>query len=202
MEIKLNLGCGKQTPEKWINVDYSFGAKFAKIPLLNKLGLTQIKWDIKILIQNLLKPFPWKTETIDIVYSSHTLEHFTRQDGHRFLMECHRVLKKGGIIRIIVPDLKTAINNYVDGETRSDYFLENLVVLYPTSKNFLRQILMPYTFVPHKCMYDNETLLDIICKLGFNATIKKGFDSLISDIKDVEILERTENAVIIEGVKI
>src|SRR5262245_9201104 len=31
--LKVNLGCGSRTPTGWINVDYSMGARFAKIPL-------------------------------------------------------------------------------------------------------------------------------------------------------------------------
>ncbi len=79
MEKKLNLGCGDKTPDGCLNVDYAWGAKLAKMPIVNKLGLTNIKWDGKIIIHNLLKPFPWDTESIDVVYSSHTLEHFQRR---------------------------------------------------------------------------------------------------------------------------
>ncbi len=201
MEKKLNLGCGDIIPEGWINVDYAWGAKLAKVPLLNKLGVTNLNWDKKIIIHNLLKPFPWDTESIDVVYSSHTLEHFTREDGFGFLKECHRVLKTGGIIRIIVPDLKAFTLKYLEGKTRADYFVENLLVLYPTSKNLLNKILMSYISFPHKCMYDTPTLVAILKSIGFNAEEKKGFDSLITDIKNIEISSRTENSVIVEGIK-
>jgi len=30
--MKLNLGCGNQVVEGWVNVDYALGARFAKIP--------------------------------------------------------------------------------------------------------------------------------------------------------------------------
>ncbi|MBE0573824.1 methyltransferase domain-containing protein [Candidatus Dojkabacteria bacterium] len=110
---KLNLGCGDETPVGWVNVDYAPGAKLAKIPLINKFSLTKVKWDKTIMIQNLLKNFPWETNTIDIIYSSHTLEHFTREEGQHFLKECHRVLKTGGLIRILVPDLKNFTLKYL-----------------------------------------------------------------------------------------
>lgn len=201
MAKKINLGCGDKTPEGWINVDYALGAKLAKIPFLHKLGLTKIKWDRTIIIHNLLKLFPWETESIDVVYSSHTLEHFTREEGFHFLEECHRVLKYGGIIRIVVPDLKAFTLAYLEGKTRADYFIENLFVLYPSSNNFIRKILMPFISFPHKCMYDTQTLVKILQSIGFSVTKRNAFDSSIADIKNIEILSRTENSVIVEGIK-
>ncbi len=201
MEKKLNLGCGGQTPEGWINVDYAWGAKIAKVPIINRFGLTNLKWDKKIKLYNLQKKFPWESDSIDVIYSSHTLEHFTRKDGFRFLKECHRVLKNGGIIRILVPDLKAFTLEYINGKMRADLFIENLLVLYPESKNFINKIFIPFISSPHKCMYDTQTLIDILESIGFKAMEKKGFDSLITDIKSIELPTRIESSVIVEGIK-
>lgn len=201
MEVKINLGCGGHTPLGWINVDYAIGAKLAKIPLLSSFGLTRLKWNKSIVIHNLLKSFPWETESVDVIYSSHTLEHFTREDGYRFLKECHRVLKQGGIIRIVIPDLKASINSYLEGKTRSDYFVENLMVLYPNAKNMVKKVLLPLISFPHKCMYDTETLLNILNEIGFEAKSQKGLESSIVGINDIEILSRTLNSVVVEGKK-
>lgn len=201
MEVKINLGCGGHTPLGWINVDYAIGAKLAKIPLLSSLGLTRLKWNKSIVIHNLLKPFPWKTESVDVIYSSHTLEHFTREDGYRFLKECRRVLKQGGIIRIVIPDLKASINSYLEGKTRSDYFVEDLMVLYPNAKNMVKKVFLPLIFFPHKCMYDTETLLNILNEIGFEAKSQKGLESSIEGINDIEIPSRTLNSVVVEGKK-
>lgn len=198
---RINLGCGGHTPKGWINVDYAIGAKLAKIPLFSSLGLTRLKWNKSIVIHNLLKQFPWKTESVDVIYSSHTLEHFTREDGYRFLKECHRVLKQGGIIRIVIPDLKASINSYLEGKTRSDYFVENLMVLYPYTKSKIQKVLLPLISFPHKCMYDTETLLNILNEIGFEAKSQKGLESSILGINDIEILSRTLNSVVVEGKK-
>ena len=198
---KVNLGCGNTTPKEWINVDYAPGAFLAKIPIVNALKLTKMKWDNNIKIHNLLKPFPWPTNSIDEVYTSHTLEHFTRQEGKRFLLECYRVLKRGGVIRVVVPDLKAEINSYLSGKTHSDFFVEHLMVLYPNPRNLLQKLLMPLIAFPHKCMYDSEALLAILNKIGFRASAKNPFESKIDDIRDIELEERTVNAVIVEAIK-
>ena len=140
--MKLNLGCGSQVIDGWINVDYSIGARFAKIPLFralnNKLRLFDLDWNENIYLHDLTKAFPWADSTIDIVYSSHTLEHFSRDDGRRFIAECHRVLRKDGILRIVVPDLRHIVIEYIEGRIHADDFVEKLGVMYGNSKNVLK----------------------------------------------------------------
>jgi len=59
-------------------------------------------------------PFP--DESVDYLYSSHLLEHLSKEDANKLLKEAYRVLKKGGVIRICVPDLEYAISLYQEGD--------------------------------------------------------------------------------------
>ena len=45
----------------------------------------------------------WETtdDAYDVVFSSHVLEHFEKADARAFLAECYRVLKPGGVLRIV-----------------------------------------------------------------------------------------------------
>jgi len=203
--MKLNLGCGSQVTDGWINVDYAPGARFAKIPffraLNKKLRLFHLDWNEKIYLHDLTKRFPWSDSTIDVVYSSHTLEHLSREDGRTFLAQCHRVLRKNGIIRIVVPDLRHSVVEYIEGRIRADDFVEKLGVLYENSNNVLKKHLAPFIQFPHKCMYDSARLLEILSEIGFEASNRDAFDSAISDLRLVELEERTEHAVVVEGRK-
>ena len=91
--MKLNLGCGPQVTEGWVNVDYALGARLMKIPLFRiinkKVKLFKLDWNDKIYIHDLTKKFPWNDSTIDVIYSSHTLEHLSKNQGQRFLAECY-----------------------------------------------------------------------------------------------------------------
>lgn len=189
----------------WINVDYSMGARFTKIPFFRALNKKQrlfdLDWNENIYLHDLTKAFPWADSTIDIVYSSHTLEHFSRDDGRRFIAECHRVLRKDGILRIVVPDLRHIVIEYIEGRIHADDFVEKIGVLYGNSKNVLKNRLASFIQFPHKCMYDTLTLLKILSETGFEAAIRTAFNSDISDIQLVELQERTENAAIAEGRK-
>jgi predicted SAM-dependent methyltransferase len=204
--LKLNLGCGSQVPDGWINVDYSFGARFAKIPAFSyindKVKLFNLDWDKRIFIHDLTKTFPWPDNSVDIIYSSHTLEHFSKEDGAKFISECHRVLKPSGIIRIIVPDLKYCIHNYLCGLIPADEFLKSLGVLYINDSNKIKNRLGPLFQFPHKCMYDTESLCKLLHSAGFEAHPKPPFESSIIDIQSIELEARTNNAVIVEGHKL
>jgi ubiquinone/menaquinone biosynthesis C-methylase UbiE len=203
--MKLNLGCGSQYTDGWINVDYSLGARITKIPffrtLNRQLNLFDLDWNEKIYLHNLTQKFPWSDLSANVIYSSHTLEHFSKQDGRNFLAECHRVLCKNGIIRIVVPDLQHQVNEYISGRIDADDFVEELGVLCGNTSSALKHRLAPLFQFPHKCMYDRTRLLAILNEIGFETATRSTFDSDIEAIELVELAGRTENALIVEGRK-
>lgn len=60
--------------------------------------------------------FPLKiaSNTVNGIISEHTIEHLTYGQSTAILAECHRILKPGGVLRVIVPDLSLFIRNYSD----------------------------------------------------------------------------------------
>lgn len=90
----LNLGCGHKVSDRMVNVDFVSDRK-------------------DVIAHNLLKPLPFASESADIVYHSNVLEHFTRVDGQRFIEENYRVLKPGGYLRCVVPDLENIVREYL-----------------------------------------------------------------------------------------
>jgi hypothetical protein len=51
-------------------------------------------------------------------------------------------------------------------------------------------------------MYDTLSLVRALSGIGFSAVSRKAFDSDIPDIANVELPERTDHAVIVEGRKL
>ena len=54
---------------------------------------------------------------------------------------------------------------------------------------------------PNKCMYDAESSMKACRDTGFEVGVKAPFQSRIDRIETVEIKDRTEHAVVVEGVK-
>ena len=203
--VKLNLGCGPRTPDGWTNVDYAWGARLARLPFFRALNrrirLFDLDWSERIQLHDLTRAFPWPDARADVIYSSHTLEHFSREDGRAFLTECHRVLRKDGILRIVVPDLRRNVLAYLEGQVPADDFVESLGVLHGRTRSRLKNRLAPFVQFPHKCMYDGPRLLQILDEIGFEASARAAFESDIDDIRQVESADRTNDAVIVEGRK-
>jgi predicted SAM-dependent methyltransferase len=203
--MKLNLGCGPHVIEGWLNVDYAIGARLAKLPLVKhitrRVGLFRTSWDPRVIIHDLTTEFPWPEGSVEAIYSSHTLEHLTRTEGRSFLARCHRVLRPRGIVRIVVPDLAQFVRQYVQGSMRADEFVEKLGVLTTARSHPIEQKLAQFVEHPHKCMYDETALLDVLHEIGFAGSARKPFDSAIGDIRHVEQADRVVDAVIVEGQK-
>jgi len=201
--IRLNLGCGPKRIDGWINVDYAIAARLAKYPIVGPVlsRLFRNNWHPEIVIADLRKSFVWEDNSVDVVYSSHTLEHFSKLEGTEFLSECHRVVKPGGIIRIVVPDLQVLVKDYISGRLAADDFVDELDVLFVSDGSALRRLLAPYLQFPHRCMYNTVSLLRVMDEIGFNTEPKSPFEGAIVDVEKIELEHRTIDAVIAEGVK-
>lgn len=205
-QIKLNLGCGAVTPAGWTNVDWALGARLARVPLLGslarKLGIFNLDWSPEITLHDLTRPFPWKDDSVDFVYSSHTLEHLDRSHGVAFLAECFRVLRVGGRVRIVVPDLAALVEEYQTGRLPADLFVQRLgVSVQEPGDGPVKRRLAFLVRYPHACMYDRDALLAAMRNAGFEAEPRDPFDSALPGIRDIEIEDRTRGAVIVEGTK-
>jgi SAM-dependent methyltransferase len=204
--MKLHLGCGTQTPEGWVNVDYFVGARLARIPVLRwivrRSHAFNLDWPHDVFLHDLRRPFPWRDASADAIYASHLLEHLTREEGARFLRECHRVLVPRGILRVVVPDLRAIVDRYREGRSSSLDFIEGLGICAETpTDGCLKRLLAPWFRFPHRCMYDSESLLGCLREAGLEATTRAPFESRIEDLRAVESEARTSGAVIVEGTK-
>jgi prepilin-type processing-associated H-X9-DG protein len=91
--LHLHLGCGTKYLPGFVNIDGN---------LFNRL-------DMWLDVRNGL-PFP--SHNVDSIYSTHMFEHFYPDELQGLLGECLRVLKPGGGVRLIVPNLASAISAY------------------------------------------------------------------------------------------
>jgi SAM-dependent methyltransferase len=168
--LRLNMGAGGEAIEGWISVDVG---------------------DSELSI-NLLRPLPLGDATVDFVFLSHVLEHFYHpQDALGVLREIRRVLKPGGVLRVVVPDISQCLAAYsrndeafftararaIFGATRDTTLLEQLLHYAgadPGPGNFMAS---------HKFGYDQETLVKLVEQAGFIAMPSQFMGSSFPDLR-------------------
>jgi predicted SAM-dependent methyltransferase len=83
--MNLNLGCGFDYIEGWVNLDKSKACK------------VDINHDIEVF------PYPIETNSIDKVLASHVIEHVNPENFIEVFRELHRICKPNGLIEIYCP---------------------------------------------------------------------------------------------------
>lgn len=83
--MNLNLGSGTNRKQDYISVD-----KY--VPEADE------HWDIT-------STWPHDDESVDNIYACHVIEHLSRKEFGDFVAEVNRVLKPGGTIEILCPDI-------------------------------------------------------------------------------------------------
>jgi predicted SAM-dependent methyltransferase len=228
-KARLHLGCGSVTPDEWINVDGSWNARIEKHRMLSRAlrrsGLVSERaahasWSSDILIHDVRKPLPFPSDRFSAVYASHLLEHLYHDEAQRLLADCRRVLHRGGILRVVVPDLRAITQQYFDGiadwETkglRSEKYPADLMnerMLFrdknaPGGNVLYKAYSLILDFHSHKWMYDCQSLIGHVQEAGFKNVNERGFlDSDIQQIAEVERPGRVLNGegICVEGQKL
>lgn len=105
--VKLHLACGPNIVDDWVNIDILHGKNIKH--------------------HDLRKPLPYTDNSVDAIFHEHFIEHLTKSEAEAFLLDCFRVLKKGGAMRVGWPDLKRLISAYLlKKKSYMDYVLPHL----------------------------------------------------------------------------
>jgi predicted SAM-dependent methyltransferase len=199
---KLNLGCGAIRPSGWINTDSSLNAHLQRMPLVGKplaKMMHKVSYDNNNLrYMNLNKRWKFADNSVDIVYSSHTFEHLTLKTTNLFLKESFRVLKPGGVIRLVVPDLYKICKKYVteleQGKENASEHIMWAINMHREGQygtpGFFKKMVYEWQGYPHqhKFMYDEKSLAARLKEQGFVdiLSLTYGNSRYIKEIVDVE----------------
>lgn len=218
MSIKLNLGCGAVRPGGWINTDSSLNAHLQKVPVIGKKMsklFNPIEYESdNVTYMNLNKPWKYASGSVDIVYASHLFEHLSLKSAHLFLSEAYRVLRSGGVIRVVVPDLykitKKYIAEYEQGNTEdpTEYIMWAINMHREgqyKNAGLLKSILLEWQGYPHqhKYMYDDRSLKRKFEQNGFAdiRSLEYGVSEYIPEIHEVEGTRESYLSVYLEAKK-
>ena len=134
--VKINIGCGwRDFGKDWIHID---GGDYSHLDSKDIFNL------------------PQEDNSVDLIYASHIIEYFNREEVIDVLKEWVRVLKPGGILRLAVPDFETMVDLYWNGGYSIEKFLGPLY----------GQMSMGEETIYHKTTYDFDSLSYLLESIG------------------------------------
>jgi SAM-dependent methyltransferase len=188
--VKLNIGCGANVAGGWINID-----------LEGPPGV--FRWDCR-------RGMPFDDGSVDAIFAEHVFEHFGAATGSKFLMECHRCLRIGGGVRIVVPDAGKYLRLYPgewndlipmrplieeNGKFRDSW----LECVYRTKMEFINEVFRQGT--QHKYAYDADTLMMKMRDTGFAQVIHQSYGVTATSEKALDSQSRSTESLYVEGIK-
>ena len=134
--MKLNLGCYDRKIYGFTNVDIR----------------SDVNPDV---IDDVFKLEKFKDDSVDLIYACHVLEHADYNESEQALKRWFTILKKGGVLRLAVPDMEAHFAHY--------YYHKDLRLLHSTFWGSQRH---PYDY--HKNGWDFKKLKEDLRTAGFS----------------------------------
>jgi predicted SAM-dependent methyltransferase len=144
-QVRLHLACGSRPFPEWINID-----------VIPSTPGPQVLFDLR-------KPLPLPDNTADLIYSEDFIEHLELADGRHLLRECYRVLRPGGMMRLLTPNLRVLAIQYVE---RSSELLDWYRHQYEIT-HFAEILNHGMRSWGHRFIYDDEMLSHELQAIGF-----------------------------------
>tara|TARA_R110000824_G_scaffold117718_1_gene269756 strand:- start:1204 stop:1743 length:540 start_codon:yes stop_codon:yes gene_type:complete len=134
---KINMGCGwRNFGDDWIHID---GGDYDHL-------------DYKDICK-----LEFEDNSVNLIYASHVIEYFDRQEVLVLLQEWHRVLKPGGILRLAVPNFGALAKLYNAGT----------IVLGQALGPLYGMMDMGEEKIYHRTTYDFASLQNVLQSLHF-----------------------------------
>tara|TARA_R100000234_G_C4995601_1_gene177731 strand:+ start:320 stop:877 length:558 start_codon:yes stop_codon:yes gene_type:complete len=142
--MKLHLGCGRINIPGFYNID------------LSDHEHVDLKADIRDLHM-------FENDSVDLVYVSATFQYFDRQEGLDCLKEWHRVLKKGGILRLSTVDFDKLLEVYEKADKNLSYIIGPLYGRMDVYDNNNE----PVEKIYHRTVYSKAEMIGILKQAGY-----------------------------------
>ena len=140
--VRLHWGCGSRILDGWVNID----------------GFPAPGIDFTMDLRGRL---PFRDNSVQFIFTEHVLEHISHAAGRKVLAEFYRVLQPGGVARIIVPDLKSFCESYLNSDQE---FFEKVGVAGPNTADGMNSLFYGHF---HRYIYDFDALRASLEKGGF-----------------------------------
>lgn len=163
--LYLNIGAGSWHHPYWTNFDNPR-------PDYHKSLKADLNFDLTS-----GEPWPLKDNSLNIIYSSHTIEHLNDKYTLDLMKQAHQKLKLGGIIRLTCPDIDVLLDAY----KRNDKYMFREKLNRPQPHSIHQDII--WAFAAEHCSYISSTpsVSDEQIQEDFKSLKKKDFLNKYSD---------------------
>ena len=147
----LNVGCGPNpiATEDWFNID-GFDKRAD-------------------LLCDAARKLPFSDNRFEGIFAEHIFEHFTPRQARVFLSECRRILRPGGVLRLIVPDGELYVRRFFEDRA---WMLERRDRRFRTPMEVMNEVFRQE--YEHQYTYDYETLSLHLKEAGFTDIKREG----------------------------
>ena len=135
---------------------------------------------------NVTKRFLYADATFDYVFSSHLIEHLYPYQAIFCFNETFRVLKRGGVVRIVVPDLDKILKNY--DPKHPEIFLESIFEVKQKHKKN-----------KHHWHYNEISLTKLLKETGFSKIYRCKFRE--GNCAHVVLIDKRPESLFMEAIK-
>jgi predicted SAM-dependent methyltransferase len=183
--LKLHLACGLKILVGWLNVDVAPypGAMTISMPA----GLRIIP-----------------DRAAQYAYCSHMLHYLEYpSEASAFVLEVYRLLKPGGVFRVVVPNIEAIIRAYVEND--EELFKDQVKHHWSWATTKLEHLICAmradYADGSVKYGYDLETLTKLLKGAGFNRVVQSAFNKSEFEPLRIDYRGKTSLAIIVDAVK-
>ena len=201
--MNVQYGSGWDAPLTWANFDASPTLRLEKLPLFKRIYVkNESPFPKNVRYGNIVSGLPLADATCGLLYCSHVLEHLSRNDFHQALRESFRVLRPGGVWRLVMPDLKLEAEKYLrsrDPNASTDFLIQTGLGQISRPKSLGQRLTEAFGNSKHLWLWDYNSTYSALENAGFiQIRPAKLGDSEHPAFVEVERASRWKDALAIE----
>ena len=199
----VQYGCGWSAPIGWKNFDASLTLRFERLPIIGKFYTkNESRFPRNVEYGDIVKGLPVPDETSQGIYCSHVLEHLSLAECKIALKNTFKIMKPGGLFRMVLPDLEHLAKQYINDSTDDaalNFMKESHLGLVKRSRGLYGLLIAWLGNSRHLWLWDYKSLDSELRKAGFIG-IRRAFfgDSIDPMFNEVEDRERWNNCLGVE----
>lgn len=160
--LRLSIGCGRTLLPGWIGLDRRGGAGVYRCDLRRSL--------------------PFADRSVDVILIEHVLEHFPLDDLPTMLADYHRVLRPGGVIRVVSPEASLVadlINAVRSEQSDQQALLDQEMYRWPTGPMQLMSSAnrLSHQYGEHKSLLCADMMRVLLEEAGFADIVTASADT-------------------------